>query len=109
MLLIKNVTLVDAQGERGPADVLIDEGRILSLAGGEAERSIDGTGLFLAPGFLDLHAHLREPGQEVKEDLLSGLLAAVRGGYTDIVSMPNTSPPVDTPEAVRALKEKAQA
>lgn len=109
MLLIRNVTLVDALGERGPADVLIGEGRILSLSGGEAERILDGKGLLLAPGFLDLHAHLREPGQEVKEDLASGLLAAVRGGYTDVVSMPNTTPPVDTPEAVRALRKKAQA
>ena len=109
MILIRNVRLVDARGERGPADVLIGEGRILSLEGGEAKQVVDGTGCFLAPGFLDLHAHLREPGEEVKEDLFSGLLAAVRGGYTDLVSMPNTKPPVDTPEAVRALKEKAKA
>lgn len=108
-ILIRNVTLLDARGERGPADVLIGEGRILSLEGGEAERVIEGRGLFLAPGFLDLHAHLREPGEEVKEDLASGLLAAVRGGYTHVVSMPNTKPPVDTPEAVRALRERAEA
>lgn len=108
-ILIKNVMLVDALGERGPADVLIGEGRILSLEGGEAQRVIEGKGRFLAPGFLDLHAHLREPGQEVKEDLATGLRAAVRGGYTDLVSMPNTNPPVDTPEAVRALRKKAQA
>lgn len=107
MILIKNVKLVDAKGVRGPADVLIGEGRILSLEGGEASLVVDGSGKLLAPGFLDLHAHLREPGEEVKEDLASGLLAAVRGGYTDVVSMPNTRPPVDTPEAVRALKAKA--
>ena len=107
MILIKNVNLVDAKGVRGPADVLIGEGRILSLEGGEAPLVVDGSGKLLAPGFLDLHAHLREPGEEVKEDLASGLLAAVRGGYTDVVSMPNTRPPVDTPEAVRALKAKA--
>ena len=107
MILIKNVNLVDAKGVRGPADVLIGEGRILSLEGGEASLVVDGSGKLLAPGFLDLHAHLREPGEEVKEDLASGLMAAVRGGYTDVVSMPNTRPPVDTPEAVRALKAKA--
>jgi len=107
MILIKNVNLVDAKGVRGPADVLIGERRILSLEGGEASLVVDGSGKLLAPGFLDLHAHLREPGEEVKEDLASGLLAAVRGGYTDVVSMPNTRPPVDTPEAVRALKAKA--
>ncbi|WP_114311716.1 dihydroorotase [Thermus caldifontis] len=109
MLLIQNVKLVDALGERGPVDVLIGEGRILSLNGGKAETVMDGRGLYLVPGFVDLHAHLREPGQEVKEELSTGLLAAVRGGYTDIVSMPNTTPPVDTPEAVRALRKKAQA
>jgi dihydroorotase len=107
MILIKNVNLVDAKGVRGPADVLIGEGRILSLEGGEASLVVDGSGKLLAPGFLDLHAHMREPGEEVKEDLASGLMAAVRGGYTDVVSMPNTRPPVDTPEAVRALKAKA--
>jgi dihydroorotase len=107
MILIKNVNLVDAKGIRGPADVLVGEGRILSLEGGEASLVVDGSGKLLAPGFLDLHAHLREPGEEVKEDLASGLMAAVRGGYTDVVSMPNTRPPVDTPEAVRALKAKA--
>jgi dihydroorotase len=107
MILIKNVNLVDAKGVRGPAEVLVGEGRILSLEGGEASLVVDGSGKLLAPGFLDLHAHLREPGEEVKEDLASGLLAAVRGGYTDVVSMPNTRPPVDTPEAVRALKAKA--
>ncbi len=108
MILIRNVRLVDARGERGPVDVLIGEGRILSLEGGEAEEVVDGKGKLLVPGFLDLHAHLREPGEEVKEDLASGLLAAVKGGYTDVVSMPNTRPPVDTPEAVRALREKAE-
>jgi len=107
MILIKNANLVDAKGVRGPADVLIGEGRILSLEGGEASLVVDGSGKLLAPGFLDLHAHLREPGEEVKEDLASGLMAAGRGGYTDVVSMPNTRPPVDTPEAVRALKAKA--
>ncbi len=107
-LLIRNVRLVDARGERGPLDLLIGEGRILSLEGGEAREVLEGEGRLLAPGFLDLHAHLREPGEEVKEDLQTGLLAAVRGGYTDLVAMPNTKPPIDTPEAVRALKEKAQ-
>ncbi|MCS7058619.1 MAG: dihydroorotase [Meiothermus sp.] len=106
-ILFKDATLVDARGKHGIADVLIGEGRILSLFGGEAKRTIEAKGLYLSPGFLDLHTHLREPGQEVKEDLQSGLEAAVRGGYTDVVSMPNTSPVVDRAEAVRALKEKS--
>ncbi|MBO1437692.1 dihydroorotase [Meiothermus sp. CFH 77666] len=106
-ILIKNAKLVDGRGEHGQADVLIGEGRILSLSGGEASTVLDATGKVLSPGFFDPHAHLREPGQEVKEDLQSGLAAAVRGGYTDVVSMPNTTPVVDSAEIVRALKEKA--
>lgn len=106
-ILFKNATLVDARGEHGTADVLVGEGRILSLSGGEAQRVVEAKGRCLSPGFFDLHAHLREPGQEVKEDLRSGLEAAARGGYTDLVSMPNTTPVVDRAEAVRALREKA--
>ncbi len=106
-ILIKNAKLVDGRGEHGQADVLIGEGRILSLSGGEAPKVLEAAGKVLSPGFFDPHAHLREPGQEVKEDLQSGLTAAVRGGYADVVSMPNTSPVVDSAEIVRALKEKA--
>lgn len=106
-ILIKNTKLVDGRGEHGQADVLIGEGRILSLSGGEAPVVLEATGRVLSPGFFDPHAHLREPGQEVKEDLQSGLTAAVHGGYTDVVSMPNTTPVVDSAEIVRALKEKA--
>lgn len=106
-ILIKNAQLVDGKGDHGKADVLIGEGRILSLEGGDAPRVIDASGKVLSPGFLDPHAHLREPGQEVKEDLASGLRAAAKGGYTDVVSMPNTSPIVDSAEMVRALKKKA--
>lgn len=105
--LIKNAKLVDGRGVHGTADVLIGEGRILSLSGGEAPTVLDATGMILSPGFFDPHAHLREPGQEVKEDLQSGLTAAARGGYTDIVSMPNTTPVVDNAEIVAALKKKA--
>lgn len=106
-ILLKNAKLVDGRGVHGMADVLIGEGRILSLSGGEAQTEVDATGLVLSPGFFDPHAHLREPGQEVKEDLQSGLTAAARGGYTDVVSMPNTSPVVDSAEIVAALKKKA--
>ncbi|MBL2103895.1 dihydroorotase, partial [Klebsiella pneumoniae] len=87
---IKNVRLLDSRGEHGKADVLVGEGKILGLEGGDAERVLDAEGLVLTPGLCDPHAHLREPGQEVKEELATGLLAALRGGYTDVVSMPNT-------------------
>lgn len=106
-ILIKNAKLVDGRGQHGSADVLIGEGQILSLSGGQAQTVLDATGMVLSPGFFDPHAHLREPGQEVKEDLQSGLTAAARGGYTDLVSMPNTIPVVDKAEIVAALKKKA--
>jgi len=70
---------------------------------------IDGNGATVAPALLELHAHLREPGQEVKEDLASGLAAAAAGGYGTVVCMPNTSPVIDDPALVRALIEKADA
>lgn len=107
-LHIKNARLLDARGERGVADVFIVEGRV-TFSPTQVDQVVEGEGRYLLPGFLDLHAHLREPGQEAKEDLFSGLKAAVRGGYTDVVSMPNTLPPIDTPEAVAALRERAQA
>ncbi|MBB5235367.1 dihydroorotase [Deinococcus budaensis] len=68
---------------------------------------IDGQGGTVAPALIELHAHLREPGQTEKEDLASGLAAAAAGGYGTVVSMPNTSPVVDEPALVRALIEKA--
>ncbi len=68
---------------------------------------IDGNGATVAPALLELHAHLREPGQEVKEDLASGLAAAAAGGYGTVVCMPNTSPVIDAPALVRSLIEKA--
>ena len=68
---------------------------------------IDGQGGTVAPALIELHAHLREPGQTEKEDLASGLAAAAAGGYGTVVSMPNTSPVVDDPAIVRTLIEKA--
>lgn len=107
-ILIKSARLVDGRGDHGTADVLVGDGKILSLSGGEAGRTIDASGLTLSPGFFDPHAHLREPGQEVKEDLVTGLAAAAKGGYTDVVSMPNTTPRVDHPEIVASLVKKSQ-
>ncbi|ADV67665.1 dihydroorotase [Deinococcus maricopensis] len=72
-----------------------------------AEQTLDGRGGTVIPALIELHAHLREPGQTEKEDLASGLAAAAAGGYGTVVSMPNTSPVVDDPSIVRALIEKA--
>ena len=90
-----------------PESITIENGLIRGwnlLTEGEI---IDGNGATVAPALLELHAHLREPGQEVKEDLASGLAAAAAGGYGTVVCMPNTSPVIDAPALVRSLIEKA--
>ena len=84
-------------------DILIEDGRIASIAESLPDasgRSVDASGLVVAPGFVDLHAHLRDPGLEYKEDIASGTRAAARGGFTTVCAMPNTEPPMDTRSTV---------
>lgn len=95
--------------EDGTADILIVDGRFADPAQADgSEQVIDGTGLFAAPGLIDLHVHLRDPGQTEKEDILSGCRAAAAGGVTQLLAMPNTKPAVDSPETVRYILEKAE-
>src|SRR5690625_1874042 len=106
--VIKNGTLLDASGER-KADLYLQDGKIIgeNLAL-EADEVIDATGLTVTPAFIDLHTHLREPGQTEKEDLTSGLNAASAGGFGTVVSMANTTPPVDEPGLVSSLIATAE-
>ena len=94
----------------GALDVRIENGAIReigpNLAGG-ADETFDARGSVVAPGFVDIHVHLREPGGEASETLESGLAAAVAGGFTAVASMPNTKPTIDRPELVAAQIEKA--
>ncbi len=94
------------------ADVLIEDGRIAGLgaglAAGKAE-VIDAKGCWVAPGFVDMHVHLREPGQEYKEDIGSGGRAAVAGGFTAVACMANTSPVNDDPSVTQYILERARA
>ncbi len=99
-LLIKNGRVIDPpSGTDDTLDILIDEGRIVDLKAkieGEGKKVIDASRLVVAPGFIDLHVHIREPGQEHKEDIRTASLAAAKGGFTTICAMPNTSPVNDS-------------
>jgi dihydroorotase len=75
----------------------------------EGSELLDATGLIVAPGFIDLHAHLREPGQEYKETIATGAAAAVAGGWTSVCAMPNTDPVNDNPAVTRFIIEQGQA
>jgi dihydroorotase len=113
-LIIANGYIVDpAQGINTGRDLLIEDGRVVSVLerGQEAPRDvefIDATGLIVAPGFIDLHTHLREPGAEYKETIASGAAAAVAGGWTTICAMPNTDPVNDNPAVTRFIIEQAE-
>jgi dihydroorotase len=101
------------------ADVLIDRGRIAAVGAGlrargsrsSAERvtALDANGFVVAPGFVDLHAHLREPGYEYKETIETGTRAAARGGFTTVCAMPNTDPPMDSRATIDYVKQRASA
>ncbi len=109
-LLIKGGRVVDpAGGIDAPADVLIEGDQIVGVGTDlpAAEEEISAQGLVVAPGFIDLHVHLREPGFEYKETIASGTRAAARGGFTSVVCMPNTNPPVDNRAVVEFILAEA--
>ncbi len=113
-LLIANGYVVDpTQNVNGGRDILIEDGRVVELlkSGGDAPEGsevFDATGLIVAPGFIDLHTHLREPGQEYKETIASGAAAAVAGGFTSVCAMPNTDPINDNPAVTSFIVEQSQ-
>jgi len=110
-LLIKGGRVIDpADKLDAPMDVLLREGRVAELAPANKIRSspdktFDARGLIVAPGFIDLHVHLREPGQSYKESIATGTAAAAAGGFTSVCCMPNTSPVVDSPEWVAWIRQ----
>ena len=95
-------------------DVLIQDGRIAAAgpnaaSGAPADvQRLDAKGKVVCPGLIDLHVHLREPGQSAKETISTGTKAAARGGFTTVVCMPNTSPSIDNAGTVALIREKAQ-
>jgi dihydroorotase len=114
-LLIANGYLIDpAQQVNAGKNLLIEDGRVVGLVDRsesvpEGCELLDATGLIVAPGFIDLHVHLREPGQEYKETIATGAAAAVAGGWASICPMPNTDPVNDNPAVTRFIIEKGQA
>ena len=110
--LIKGGRVIDpANSFDKVADVLIEEGKIAKVASNikcAADEVIEAEGKIVCPGFIDMHVHLREPGQEAKEDFESGTRAAAAGGYTTVATMPNTNPVVDTAALVRSLQKRAE-
>jgi dihydroorotase len=111
-LLIKNGRVLDPTlGLDLIADVYIVEGKIEGVEKNisvSVDRIIDAQGLWVLPGLVDIHVHLREPGEEWKEDIESGTRAALHGGVLRVACMPNTKPPVDTPEVCSAIIVKAK-
>ncbi len=110
-LLIKGGRVLDpSQSHDKVADLFIEDGRVAQIAGETSEEGaevFDATGLIVAPGFIDLHVHLREPGQEYKETVATGAASAVAGGFTAVCAMPNTKPVNDTASVTRYIIEKA--
>src|SRR6266566_9741968 len=110
-LLIKGGHVIDpASRIDAPMDVLLRDGRAAEIAApnkirGSAEEKFDARGLIVAPGFIDLHVHLREPGQSYKETIASGTAAAAAGGFTSVCCMPNTAPVIDSQEWVNWLRQ----
>ena len=114
-LLLKNGLVLDpGQNLAERQDLLIENGRIAILGApgsvpGEAHQVVDASGLWVCPGFIDMHTHLREPGQEYKETIETGGQAAAAGGFTAVACMPNTMPVNDSAAVTRYILEKAAA
>ena len=111
-LLLKNGTVVNPASASGKFDILIEDGRIFALDSGlsssfvDIDEEIDISNLMVAPGLVDVHVHFRDPGQTHKEDISTGVEAAKHGGFTTVVMMANTNPPIDNVETLQYVLEK---
>ena len=111
-LVLQGGTILDPlSGRSKKGNVVIERNKIKSVGstgGAKGETKIDCSGLVITHGFCDVHVHFREPGREDKETLQTGSRAALAGGFTRVCVMPNTSPPLDAPESIRFIVEKAE-
>src|SRR5204862_8223078 len=104
--------LVDpASGREGPGEIVVSGGVLEAVTwlDGDEGAGVDDRGVVVAPGFVDLHVHFREPGNEDAETIASGLAAAAHGGFTTVCLMPNTTPPLDDPTVLARVREAAGA
>ncbi|MDR2191607.1 MAG: dihydroorotase [Endomicrobium sp.] len=108
-LQIKNIRIVDpSQNKDFVGDLFAENGRIVSKLSSVPKTVIDGSGKIAVPGLIDVHSHLREPGQEGKETIKTGTFAAAKGGITSVLCMPNTKPVIDNAPTVEFILFKAQ-
>ncbi|HZV83010.1 MAG TPA: dihydroorotase [Geobacteraceae bacterium] len=113
-LLIKGGRVIDpSQGLDGVLDIVVENGQVKEIGKGLAAPSgaetVDATGKYVVPGLIDMHVHLRDPGLEYKEDIVSGTAAAVAGGFTSVCCMPNTKPVIDNKAIATYITAKAKA
>jgi len=113
-LLIKGGRVIDpSQNLDDTLDVLVENGRVTQvgkqLAAPAGAETVDATGKYVVPGLIDMHVHLRDPGLEYKEDIISGTRAAAAGGFTSVCCMPNTKPCIDNKAVVSYIINKAKA
>lgn len=111
LLQIKNGHIIDpANGIDKKSDLWIEDGKVIAIGkhSGKADQTIDASGKIVCPGLIDMHVHLREPGQEWKEDIESGSRAAIAGGVTSMCCMPNTGPHIDHAGIARQIIERAK-
>ena len=113
MILIKNGLVIDPERlTETNADVVLDGGKIAGIGTyedhGAYEQVIDAAGCVVAPGLVDVHVHFRDPGLTYKEDIHTGAAASAAGGFTTVVCMANTKPPVDSVETLRHVIEEGK-
>ena len=110
-LLLRNVRIIGSGKNEKPVDIFIVDGVIKSIAVGikdECDRVLDVEGACVSPGWFDLRANFRDPGDEQKETISSGLAAAAKGGFTDVLLMPSTTPPIQAKTDIEYVKSKAK-